>query len=343
VIEYRRIIDNAWIRESSIDRFKSVECVIFDCDGTLVDINDSYNACIKHTAGLVLERMLGGRDWYSLVSDEIILRFRLSGGFNNDIDTTYASVLSAVASKTNKIEVARKFVLDAASHADERGIISVEQHLTDMGFGEIVGRVKNELKYPGLTGFSPLSTMFDEFFYGRDLFMKMNGIEPLYNNSNGFIDKDKVLISLDKLAQMHSMFDGKLAIVSGRSKLATEYSLKPFLQYFNLSASVFIEDEEKRVMNENLDLLVGKPHPYALIRSAKALNVSTALCTGDSVEDMLMAKKASESEFMRTVFCGIYGSVKDGDTQLKVFKDRNADAIIENINMLPNLLTALRH
>jgi hypothetical protein len=46
---------------------------------------------------------------------------------------------------------------------------------------------------------------------------------------------------------------------------------------------------------------------------------------------------------MRTVFCGIYGSVKDGDSQLKVFKDRNADAIIENINMLPNLLTALRH
>ncbi len=338
--DYRKIMDNAWVNESSVSKFKDLDCVIFDCDGTLVNINNSYNACIKQTAGFILERLTGGKQWYDLVTDEIILKFRMSGGFNNDTDTTFASILSAVAAKTDDVELAQKFVLNIADHANEHGIISIEQYLSEVGFSDIVKKVKGELKYPGFADTSLLSKAFDEFFYGKELFVKMHGYEPVFNNSQGFIDKDEVVISAESANEIYSMFNEKVAIVSGRSRLATEYTLKPMLHYFNLNASVFIEDEEKKAKDPSQ---VKKPSPYALLKSIETLNAGSALCLGDSVEDMLMANKASESENARTVFCGVYGVVPDRDLQLKVFMERNADAVIESVNVLPHFLTILMH
>jgi phosphoglycolate phosphatase-like HAD superfamily hydrolase len=337
--DYRKVVDNAWVNENSVSKFKDLECVIFDCDGTLVNINNSYNACIKHTAGFILERLAGGKQWYDLVTDEIILKFRMSGGFNNDTDTTYASILSAIAAKTDDVGLAQKFVLNIAAHANEHGIISIEQYLSEVGFSDIVKKIKGELKYPGFADSSLLSKAFDEFFYGRELFIKMHGNEPVFNNSNGFIDKDEVIISAESASKISSMFNGKIAIVSGRSRLATEYTLKPVLHYFNLDASVFIEDEEKKAKDPSQ---VKKPVPYALLKSIKMFNADSALCTGDSVEDMLMANKASESENVKAVFCGVYGAVPDKDLQLKVFMERNADAVIESVNILPHFLTMFR-
>lgn len=340
---YQKVLDNALVKEDSVSRLEGLDCVIFDCDGTLVNINNSYNACIKHTAGIILEQILGGNQWYDLVTDEIILKFRMSGGFNNDTDTTYASILSAIAANTDDVELAQKFVLNIATHADERGITSIEQYLSEIGFNETVKKIKDKLKYPGLADSSLLSRAFDEFFYGKELFTDMYGQQPKFNDSKGFIDKDEVIISSDKLDQISAMFNGKIAIVSGRGRLATEYTLRPILHYFNLDASVFIEDEEKRVIKEKLNLKVTKPYPYALLRAIEVLQGSKALCIGDSVEDMLMARKASESASIETVFCGVYGAVSNSNFQFKVFTERGVDLILEDINALPQVLQALKH
>ncbi|MEM2759643.1 MAG: hypothetical protein QXW73_02500, partial [Nitrososphaerales archaeon] len=246
--EYRKIIDNAWIRENSLAKINDLDCTIFDCDGTLVDVNNSYNACIKHTAGFILERILGGKQWYDLVTDELILKFRISGGFNNEIDTTYASIIAAIAAKTEDVELARKFVLNVTTHADERGIVSVEQYLSEVGFVDIVNKIKGELKYPGLANSSILSRAFDEFFYGKDLFVQMNRIEPIFNKSNGFIERDRVIISSQSIREIANLYDGRISIVSGRSRLATEYTLKSMLQNFKIDACVFIEDDEREVI-----------------------------------------------------------------------------------------------
>jgi phosphoglycolate phosphatase-like HAD superfamily hydrolase len=336
--DYKKIMDNAWVRENSISKLKDLECAILDCDGTLVDIRDSYNACIKHTAGFMLERMIGGKQWYDLVTDEIILKFRLSGGFNNDTDTTYACIISTLASKTNDVELARKFVSNIAMHADESGIISVEKYLSKLGLDDIVRKARDELKYPPSAYANLLGRVFDEFFYGKELFRKLYRIEPSFNNSNGFIDKDKVIISPESARMLSKIFRGKTAIVSGRSLLATEYTLKPILRHFKMDASVFIEDEEKEVLSNNLNLQVKKPFPYALLKSLKALNAKSALCVGDSVEDILMANKVSENKTIKTVFCGVYGTTADGELQRKVFMEKDADLIVEDVNMLPHLL-----
>jgi len=334
--KYRKIADNISVNEYSLSKFKNLECAIFDCDGTLVNVNRSYNACIKKTVGFMLERLIGGKQWYDLVSDELILKLRMSGGFNNDTDTSYTCILSALASGSKDVDTARNFALHVATKANYQGIRSVEEYLTKSGNGDAVKKAKNDLNYPGLVGSSILSTVFDEFFYGKDLFLKMHRMQPRFNNSHGFIDNDEVVISDDTVHDLSKLFKKKMAIVSGRSRLAIEYSLKKMLRNFNLDASIFIEDEEKEVIANHLQIRVNKPEPYALLKAMKALNARSAISIGDSAEDIIMSRKVGEK--YPTVFCGVYGTGIDSDAQFKMFMDRDVDAIIENVNLLPVLL-----
>ena len=58
---------------------------------------------------------------------------------------------------------------------------------------------------------------------------------------------------------------------------------------------------------------------------------------GDSMEDMMLAQKASELGFNAT-FCGIYGSGKLPEMKKKLFTERGAPLILETINQLPDTL-----
>ena len=50
-----------------------------------------------------------------------------------------------------------------------------------------------------------------------------------------------------RLNTLLKRFNDNIAVVSGRSKLAAEYSLKPILDTFNQRACVYLEDEKSRI------------------------------------------------------------------------------------------------
>jgi phosphoglycolate phosphatase-like HAD superfamily hydrolase len=70
----------------------------------------------------------------------------------------------------------------------------------------------------------------------------------------------------------------------------------------------------------------------------KGLNSKNCLYVGDSMEDMILAQKASELGFQAT-FCGIYGSGELPEMKKKLFTERNVQLILESINQLPDSLT----
>ena len=87
--------------------------------------------------------------------------------------------------------------------------------------------------------------------------------------------------------------------------------------------------------HESRDL--AKPNPQSLIRAMKGLDSKNCLYVGDSMEDMILAQKASELGFQAT-FCGIYGSGKLPETRKKMFIDQDVSMILESINFLPKIL-----
>ena len=58
---------------------------------------------------------------------------------------------------------------------------------------------------------------------------------------------------------------------------------------------------------------------------------------GDSMEDMLMAAKATEMGF-KTTFCGIFGTSKKPEIKLQMFKENDVPIILESIKQLPKAL-----
>jgi hypothetical protein len=198
-------------------------------------------------------------------------------------------------------------------------------------FNDNTQKLKELLAYPGPVGKSFVATVFDEIFYGPELFRKRYGFEPKYYFGKPLIEKDKLVVTRSTINTISDMFDGNIAIISGRSKLATKHSLGSIFDIFNQNASVFLEDEDRKY---------SKPNPYAIKKAMDIMGAKTAIYVGDSTEDLLMSQKVKNSTGSSKIitFFGIYGfSIRPADT-FRQFKQNKVDAIIENVNQLPNIL-----
>ena len=312
----------------------NVECVIFDVDGCLVDVRKSYNSAIKKTVDFTLKYLvskaaLDNFRHTNLVSNDIILSFRQSGGFNNDIDTSYAICLAELANPGVDLSCARDFLYEVASNSDETGIISVEKFLASSTSSSFIGYLKRLLDYPAPAGKSVIATVFDELFYGPELFKKLHGIEPRFYYGKPLIENDELVITRKTMDLLSRKFNGNLTIVSGRSELAAEYSLWPILDTFNQEACVFLEGERRQY---------AKPNPYAVLKAMKNIGAHTAIYVGDSLEDLIMVRRAEEKNHLRIVFCGVYGCSPRPRETIRQFKEKGAEVIIHDINQLPKIL-----
>jgi HAD superfamily phosphatase len=305
------------------------ECILFDIDGVLVDVRKSYNIAIKKTVDFILKYTTGNTFLKGIVNDEIILKFRQTGGFNNDTDTSYAIALAVLVNPQKSIRSTREFLRSVAKNTDEGGIISVEKFLSSYVHYVDIQKLKEKLVYPAAVGNSILATVFDEFFYGPELFEKYHKIKPKYYFGKPLIENDKLLATSTTINDLTKKFGGNVAIISGRSRIAAEYSLKSIFDLFNERACIFLEDEEREY---------SKPNPYAIKKAMKVMNTKAAIYVGDSAEDLLMVRRAEKEADIKIAFFGVYGCSMRPTLTARQFRKIGAEAIIENINILPNIL-----
>ena len=302
------------------DEFDSI---IFDCDGVLIDVTKSYDTTINKTISYVLKE-IADITVDTPLTNEILLSFKSTGGFNDEIDITYTGILCFIAAKKlNKNPT--EFIFDVINNADDSGIAYVENFLNKIDVG--ISDVKARLDYPSIHKNDYIHLIFDQLFYGPELYNKIFQKKSKFSEK-GFIENDSIIVNSKLIEVLKKKFNDKIAIVTGRGFNAINSSLKEILNQFNVENSVFLEDESR-------DL--AKPNPQSLIRSMKGLNSKNCLYVGDSMEDMILAQKASELGFKAT-FCGIYGSGKLPEMKKKLFTKHNVPLILESINQLPDVL-----
>ena len=319
----QKLDDGIFVDTAKIDKIKSLDGVIFDCDGVLIDISNSYDLTIKKTVDFVLKKMVN-IDQPNIVSTQMIDGFKATGGFNDEVDATYSIILSVVAAKKLDRNPS-EFIFDVIKNADQTGISSVEMYLgTLVDISEII----KKLSYPGQRDTSSLYSIFDEMFYGANLYNELYKRKPQFFNDKGLIDNDVVLVKKELIEKLRKKFGKKISIVSGRGFVSTKYSLKTLFDEFDLKNSRFLEDEPREF---------AKPNPQPLISSIKGLESSCCMFVGDSVEDIIMARKADELG-NKTIFCAIYGTSKDPETKRNLFEQKNADIILESIDLIPKTL-----
>jgi phosphoglycolate phosphatase-like HAD superfamily hydrolase len=299
-----------------------IDSLIFDCDGVLIDITKSYDQTIITTTKYILETLAKITDSID-VDFKIIDGFKSTGGFNDEVDLTYAAILSIIAAKKLKKDQT-EFIFNVIKNSDSTGIKSVENFLKkQIDISEIIG----QLSYPGSHKENILYQIFDQLFYGPELYFK------LFKNSSkfsepGLIENDKVIFNDNLSEKLQKKFDKQISMVTGRGKESVSYSLKHLLEKFDLKNSVFLEDESR-------DL--AKPNPQALINSINGMNSQSCLYVGDSIEDFLMAKEATILG-NKTTFCGIIGTSKNPQEKLKLFEQNEAILVLDSIELLPKVL-----
>ena len=315
--------EEIYLHEGINEKLNDVDSVIFDCDGVLIDITNSYDLAIQRITSYILKE-IGNITNFDPVTSEIIDGFKATGGFNDEVDLTYAAILSlTAANKLNKR--GKKFVFEVIENADVTGIKSVENYLDKIKVD--ISEIKQKLNYPGRHLENILYSTFDQIFYGPDLYYKLFKKKSEFTDPV-LIENDVVLVKQEMLEILKKKFKNKIAIVTGRGTESIRYSLKDIFEEFDLKNSVFLEDEERAL---------AKPNPDSLIRSIQGLESSHCLYVGDSMEDLIMAQKATQLG-NKTTFCGIFGTGKFPDQRKKLFLENNVSLIIDSIDLLPKAL-----
>jgi HAD superfamily hydrolase (TIGR01548 family) len=320
----KEIEEGIIIDPTKIEKMRNLDSIIFDCDGVLIDVSNSYDLAIKKTVDFVMKEMTQVNE-SELVTTKMIEGFKYSGGFNDEIDVTYALILGIVAAKKKNI-LFSDFISQVIENIDQTGIDSVERYLDTVNVD--VSDIRQKLAYPGKKFHNPLSSIFDEIFYGSKLYEQLYKRKPQFFHGLGLIENDIVLLNKDLVAKLHERFDKRIAIVTGRGNLSAKYSLKDLFKEFDLNNSKFLEDEPREM---------AKPNPQSLISTIRGMNASASLYVGDSMEDYIMARKADESG-MPTIFCGVYGTSKDPEAKKSLFQTNNADIIVKSIDLIPKTL-----
>jgi len=298
------------------------DSIIFDCDGVLVDITNSYDQTIIKTAKYVLETLAKINDSIQ-IDFKIIDGFKSTGGFNDEVDLTYAAILSIVAAKKLKKDQT-EFINLVIDNSDSTGIKSVETFIKDQ---TDISEIIEQLSYPGSHKDNILYQIFDQLFYGPELYSKLFKNISKFSEP-GLIENDVVIFNNDLADKLENKFHNQISMVTGRGKESVKYSLKQLLDKFDLQNSMFLEDEPREL---------AKPNPQSLVNSITGMNSKSCLYVGDSMEDFIMAKKATILG-NNTTFCGIIGTSKNPDEKLQLFGENEAILVLDSINLLPKVL-----
>ena len=309
--------------DSLLDDTKEADGIIFDCDGVLVDVTNSYDLAIQRTTAYVLKE-LAGIQKFDPITSKIIDEFKATGGFNDEVDLTYASIIS-LAAANNLEKRGSQFILEVIENANETGIKSVENYLETLN--SKIDELKNKLDYPKGKEKNPLISIFNQIFYGPELYSKLFNENSKFTEP-GLIENDIVLVKKDLLETLQRNFDDRIAIVTGRGLESIRYSLKELLEEFNVKSSMFLEDESREL---------AKPNPESLIQSIKKLQTNNTIFVGDSMEDFIMAQKATEYG-NKTFFCGIIGSSKYPEEKKKLFEENHVPLVVNSIDLIPKAL-----
>ena len=178
-----------------VDEFDSI---IFDCDGVLIDVTKSYDTTINKTISFVLKE-IADITVDKPLTNELLLKFKSTGGFNDEIDITYSGILCYIAAKKlNKDPT--ELIIDVLNNADDSGIAYVENFLNKIDMN--ISDVKSRLGYPSTDKNDLIHATFDQLFFCPELYSKIFQKKSNFSEK-GFIENDNVIVNSELLSLIH--------------------------------------------------------------------------------------------------------------------------------------------
>jgi phosphoglycolate phosphatase-like HAD superfamily hydrolase len=299
------------------------ELIIFDVDGTLVDVTRSYRETAPAAARIYLE-LLGVQP--PVLTGDVYDTFKRMTGFNDDWDLT-AGLLRVLlaglpqASPLPDEAWPNQDALIAALQAASQPIAGLTPPLPD--WEPLVSAVQTA--GGGLAGLSQVildrnahlvwrtgdaattdvvQRIFSELYLGAELFTQAYGCGPRFHTGPGLREHETLLIDPARLGTLSAR--ARLGIATGRARfeMAPLLADPSFARFF--SAVATMSDALDAQSPDGESLL--KPHPFLLQRAADALDPTgtrVAAYVGDAPDDIIAARRANAADSRRWIAIGI--------------------------------------
>jgi HAD superfamily hydrolase (TIGR01548 family) len=341
-----------------------MDILIFDMDGVLIDVSNSYRRTIQRTVQIYLETCLGFKNpRKTLITKEEISLFKATGGFNNDWDLTsglitYLLSISGIPpSQKRKIFSSFQEIIPYLKTKSSKYPRYTTELLKKKNLPFFLRKVKSQ--GGGLNGIqrslnaswdgwvyrsgeidqeNVVKRIFQEVYLGKK-FTPYYHLQPFFYSGQGYYLQERLLIPKNILSLLRNKIH--LGIASGRPRFEAELALKRFRlrPYFDSIVTLDeCEMEEEQIFHSiGKRVKLSKPHPYSILRVIKEAEISNPQCgyVGDVVDDILAAKAAKKEVPMTAI--GFLGGTSARQSQRESLLKAQADIIVKNPKELLSL------
>ena len=287
--------------------------IIFDMDGVLVDVTNSYRDVTRRSVIEYLCQVLGADVSDDFITLADVASVKRKGGLNNDWDLT-DTILNAYLIKAyhhideTVLKQLREVKAAGDDHAVFEQIRRVQLTIDTAKLEDLVRKQRAPALFsaaqwsegdrsPFLLNQGDVQSgnltkrIFQELYLGNDLFRQIYGEAPIFYCNGGYIERERMIPTLAQLDVLSGSYT--LSIATGRPGVEAEYALTQFSigHYFKTMVS---EDNVVEAERECIESL-RKPHPFSISLSMEKSGYTSndsVYYIGDMPDDMVAAGRA---------------------------------------------------
>lgn len=329
---------------------KNKNLIVFDMDGVLIDVSNSYRDTVRETAKLFFNIPRSSKCLVEpLFPLSDLATIKQSGGLNNDWDLS-CFVINLLFQMVGNVHVSKSEepwnrYQQTIGRCDisllSEFLRSTKTPLTTLR--EKYGESKNPFIYGLYKGDvgrgNIIKQIFQEIYLGTELFKSTYNLEPHFYRKKGYIHREALLIDKPVLKELAK--NNILAIATGRPRSEAAYPLDHFnlKVYFKTVYSLddCLETEKSIFKKEGKTVSLSKPNPFMLDCIAGEQNgrFKALYYIGDMPDDMIAARRSGAGYHG----IGFLQSAPDKAGLREILLEAGADHIIEDFEQLCALIS----
>lgn len=313
-----------FIKQELFKLLPSIDAVLFDVDGVLLDVSQSFRAAICDTVQHYAVHQLGLKSNYPLLTPEETEFFKFAGGFNDDWDLTNAAVMLVAAKMTMTEARDTQSIHEVAptwrdyTNAIKRaggGLVRAEGVILEML------NPHQRRDFALAMNFKLVIRLFQEFYGGDDACAELYGFNPEYVHGDGYYKRETALIDPELLPAKL-----KFGVVTGRSIPETRLALSHAKLLNKIPEKGWITPSEG----------FKKPDGRTLILARERLDFKNGVYIGDIMDDLntVHSYRETKGSGKGRISAAIALSGPSGGAHRRQFLEAGADIVTPDVNTL---------